>query len=117
MKDSCPINDIKLEKEKNNRYKNYIQINDDEILYYTKDNNLGKLYKSFNYSDFKRNKEDIFDINKLSRKEFHKLSNPTLDFKFFIQFCDIFCFTSIFLSLCFAFFEYVDILKINFFKY
>ena len=116
IKDSCPITDIKLEKEKNNRYRNYIQINKKEILYYTTYVNLGKLYKSFNYSDFKRNKEDIFDINKLSRKEFHKLSNPILDFKFFIQFCDIFCFTSIFLSLCFAFFESVDILKINFFK-
>ena len=60
----CPITDIKLEEEKKseNEYKNYsyIQISDNEYLYYTNDNKLGKLYKSFNYSEFKENKEDVF---------------------------------------------------------
>ena len=112
-KDSCPITDIKLEKEKNNEYQNYIKINENEILFYTTENKLGKLYKTFNFSDFKNNKKDIFDINKLSRKEFHKLSNPILDFKLFIHFYDIFCFTSIILSLCFTFFESVDIFKLK----
>ena len=55
--ESCPITDIKFEKTKSNEYHNYIQISDNEYLYYTRENKLGKLYKSFNYSEFKKNKE------------------------------------------------------------
>ena len=43
--ESCPITDIKLQNEKNNLYENYIEINNNEYLYYTKHNKTGKLYK------------------------------------------------------------------------
>ena len=59
-KESCPITDIKVEKTKSDIYKNYIQLNDNEYIYYTNENKLGKLYKSFNLSNFKGNKEDVF---------------------------------------------------------
>ena len=67
--ESCPITDIKLEKTKKDEYQNFIKINDEEYLYYTKENKLGKLYKSFNYFEFKENKVDIFTIDKIIRKE------------------------------------------------
>ena len=51
----CPITDIIFEKNRNKIYQNYIQIYDDEYLYYTNENKLGKLYKSFNYYKFKEN--------------------------------------------------------------
>ena len=75
----------KLENVKNNEYQNYIKIRDDEYLYYTKENKLGKLYKSFNLSDFEENKEDIINIDEIIRKEYNKLSNPFIDFKFYIN--------------------------------
>ena len=52
----CPITDIKFETEMNNIYQKYIQISDDEYFYYTNKNKLGKLYRSFNYTEFERNK-------------------------------------------------------------
>ena len=66
---------MKLIKKKNQK------INEDEILFYTTEKKLGKLYQTFIFSDFKNNKKYIFDINKISKNEFHKLSNPILDFK------------------------------------
>ena len=72
--ENCPITDIKLEEEKKSgeEYKNYsyIEISDNEYLYYTNDNKLGKLYKSFNYSNFKENKEDAITIEEIVRKDF-----------------------------------------------
>ena len=111
--ESCPITDIKLENVKNNEYQNYIKIRDDEYLYYTKENKLGKLYKSFNLSDFEENKEDIINIDEIIRKEYNKLSNPFIDFKFYIKFCDIICITLIIISLCYSFWEFIDKLFFN----
>ena len=51
--EACPITDIIFEKNMNDVYQNYIQIDDSEYLYYTNENKLGKLYKSFNYYKFK----------------------------------------------------------------
>ena len=53
-----------------------------------------KLYKLFNYSEFEKNNEDSLsnqEINKIARKEFNKISNPILDFKYFIKFFDVYC--------------------------
>ena len=111
--ETCPITDIELEKMKNNEYQNYIKIRDDEYLYFTKENKLGKIYKSFNLSDFEENKEDIINIDEIIRKEYNKLSNPFIDFKFYIKFCDIICITLIFISLWYSFFELIDKYECN----
>ena len=114
---SCPITDIKLSNKNNSEYQNYIKINDNEYLYYTKENKLGKLYKSFNYNDFKNNKEDTIPIDKIIRVQFHKLSNPFHSFKLFYIFFDSFIETFIVISLLFTiFFENSDNLKCNIMK-
>ena len=71
-------------------------------------NKFGKLYKSFNYSDFEKNNEDSLsnqEINKIARKEFNKISNPILDFKYFIKFFDVYCIIIIIISLFIFFYE------------
>ena len=113
---SCPITDIKLEKEKNEKYPNYIKINDNEYLYYTNDNKLGKLYKSFNYKEFKEGIEDSFNISNIARKENNKISNPIIDLKNYIKFCDLVCLISILVSLYYSIMEFFDKLKVNQFK-
>ena len=113
--ESCPITDIKLGNKNDKIYKDYIQINENEYIFYTNENQLGKLYKSFNYSDFKENKEDSFSIDEIKRKENNKLANPIYDFKSYIKFCDVFCFLLILLSLWCTIFETLedyDIFKI-----
>ena len=112
----CPITDIKFETEMNNIYQKYIQISDDEYFYYTNKNKLGKLYRSFNYTEFEGNKEDTLtndEINKIARKEFNKISNPILDFKYFIKFFDVICILLIITSLCLLLFEYDNDRKIG----
>ena len=104
----CPITDIKIEKEYTNDYSNYFYKNNSEYIYYTNENKLGKLYKSFNYSE-----EDIFDINKFAKKEFHKLSNPIFDLKIYMQLCDAICFSLIIASLLYSFFDFFDKLNCN----
>ena len=42
----------------NQIYYDYIQKSSNEFFYYTNKNKFGKLYKSFNYSDFEKNNED-----------------------------------------------------------
>jgi len=115
----CPITDIKLEEEPNDKYSNYnqIQISDNEFLYFTNDNKLGKLYKSFKYLDFKNNIEDSFDINIISRKENNKLSNPIIKLKNYINICDLFILICIFVSLYYSFMEYYSNFKYNQFEY
>ena len=113
--ESCPITDIKLGNKNDKIYKDYIQINENEYIFYTNENQLGKLYKSFSYYDFKKNKEDSFSIDEIKRKENNKLSNPIFDFKSYIKFCDVLCFLLIFLSLWCTIFETLedyDIFKI-----
>ena len=112
--ESCPITDIKFERKMKNEYHNYIKINNKEYLYYSKENKLGKLYKSFIYSDFKEKKEDTFIFDeKLIRKEYHKLSNPLLEFKYYIQFFDVICSLLIFIIFCLSFFEPLNNMKFN----
>ena len=90
--ETCPINDIKLGNKNDKIYDDYIQINDNEYIYYTKENNLPKLYKQFKYSDFKSNEDyNAFSLDTIIRTEFNKLSNPIYDFKSYIQFCDVVC--------------------------
>ena len=116
---SCPITDIKIENKNTSEYKNFIKINDNEYLFYTKENKLGKLYKSksFNYNDFKKNKVDILSIDKIIRREFHKLSNPFHTFKKFTFFFDSFNLSLSFISLFFTmFFEDSEDLKCNIMK-
>ena len=110
----CPITDIKFDNKSSNIYNDYIQKNDNEYFYYTNQNKLGKLYKSFNYSEFEQRKKDSFtndELNKIARKEFDKISNPILDFKYFIKFFDVICIFLIITSLFFSLFEYADDLK------
>ena len=110
------LTDIIFEEKPSNIYQNFIDINNNEYLYYTNQNKLGKLYKSFNYVDFKEKKEDVLsheEIDKIARKEFNKISNPILDFKYFIQFFDTICPMLIITSLCFSFFEHADDLKLG----
>jgi len=112
----CPITDIKFETEMNNIYKDYIQISDDEYFYYTNQNKLGKLYRSFNYTEFEGNREDSLtndEINKIARKEFNKISNPILDFKYFIKFFDIISIILIITSFCLSIFEDEDDRKLG----
>ena len=97
--ESCPITDIYLGNKNDNKYQNYIKITENEYIYYSKENKIGKLYESFNYTEFKENKENSHSIDTLVRKEFNKLSNPIYDFKFYIKFCDTFCFILIIISL------------------
>ena len=114
--ETCPITDIKFENKQSNIYQNYIDMSYNEYLYYTNQNKIGKLYKSFNYTDFKNNKENALtheDIDKIARKEFNKISNPILDLKYFIQFFDSICPMLIITSLCFSFFEHADDLKLG----
>ena len=114
--EACPITDIKFDNKFSKIYQDSIQISHNEYLYYTNQNKLGKLYKSFYYSKFERIKEDVFtneDINKIARKEFNKISNPILNFKYFINFFDVICPMLIITSLCFSFFEPVDDLKLG----
>ena len=92
--ETCPITDIRLYNETKQNYNDYLQISNNEYFYYTNQNKLGKLYKSFNYTEFEENKEDSFsndEINKLARKELNKMYNPILDFKYFIKFFDVVC--------------------------
>ena len=114
--ETCPITDIKFDNKFSKIYQDSIQISDNEYFYYTNQNKLGKLYKSFYYSEFEGIKEDVFtyeDINKIARKEFNKISNPILNFKYFINFFDVICPMLIITSLCFSLFEYVDDLKLG----
>ena len=113
---SCPITDIKIEKEKNEKEQNYIKINDNEYLYFSNDNKSGKLYKSFNYLEFKEGKEDSYDISNIARKENHKISNPIIDLKNYIKFCDIICLVSILVSLYYTIMELFNNLKVDQFK-
>ena len=62
----CPITDIKFYNKSSNIYNDYIQKNDNEYFYYTNQNKLGKLYKSFNYSEFEQGKEDSFTNDELN---------------------------------------------------
>ena len=110
---SCPITDIKMENKNSSEYKNYIKIND-EYLFYTNENKLGKLYKPFKYDDFKNNKENILSIDKIIRREFHKLSNPFHTFKKFTIFSDSFNISLSFIALFFVIlFEDSEDLKCN----
>ena len=111
--EACPITDIIFEKNMNDVYQNYIQIDDSEYLYYTNENKLGKLYKSFNYSEFKENKKDIFVFDEILRKEYNKISNPIIDFKYFITFYDIICLTLIIISLFYSFSSFCNKLNCN----
>ena len=96
---SCPINDIQLGDKSDKIYNDYIQINENEYIYYTKDNNLAKIYKQFKYSEFKSHADyNAFSLDTIIRKEFNKLSNPIYDFKFYIKFCDVLCFLLILFS-------------------
>ena len=92
--ETYPITDIRLYNETKKNYNDYLQISNNAYFYYTNQNKLGKLYKSFNYTEFEENKEDSFsndEINKLARKELNKMYNPILDFKYFIKFFDVVC--------------------------
>ena len=110
--ESCPINDIKLGNKNEKIYDRYIPINENEYIYYTKENNFGKLYKPFNYSDFKLNTNyNSFSLDGIIRKEFNKLSNPIYDFKSYIKFCDVLCFLVILFSFFQTIFESLDIQK------
>ena len=57
--ESCPITDIYLGNKNDNKYQNYIKITENEYIYYSKENKIGKLYESFNYTEFKENKEIV----------------------------------------------------------
>ena len=115
--ESCPITDIKLEKTKSNEYQNYIQISDKEYLYFTRENKLGRLYKSFDYSDFREKKENTYVIDKVGvRKELNKLNNPVLEFKYHIQFYDVLCSLLIFISIYYSYFESNNELKFDWFR-
>ena len=114
---SCPITDIKLSNKNISEYQHFIKINDNEYLHFTKENKLGKLYKSFNYNDFKNNIEDTIPIDKIIRKEFHKLSNPYHSFNKFTYFFDSFNESFIIITLLVTiFFENSDNLKCNVMK-
>ena len=114
--ESCPITDIKLGNKNDKIYNQSIQINENEYIYYTNENKLGKLYKSFNYSELKENIEDAFTLEKISRKESNKLSNPIYDFKSYIKFCDILCFLLITISFFYTFLESLDIYYCDFIR-
>ena len=47
----------------------------------------------------------FFSIDKIVRKEYNKLTNPIIDFKFFIQFYDIICSLLISMSFVYSLFE------------
>ena len=105
---SCPLTDIIYDNKSSNIYYDYIQKSSNEFFYYTNKNKFGKLYKSFNYSDFEKNNEDSLsnqEINKITKKEFNKISNPILDFKYFIKFFDVYCLIIISISLFISFYE------------
>ena len=109
--ETCPITDIIFDNKLTNVYNDYIRKSNNEYFYYTNQNKLGKLFKSFNYSDFEEKKEVSFtndEINKIVRKEFNKISNPLIDFKYFIKFFDVICVILLFNSLSFSFFESLD---------
>ena len=109
--EACPITDIKFDNKFSKIYQDSIQISDNEYCYYTNKNKLGKLYKSLYYSEFEGIKENAFtyeDINKIARKEFNKISNPILNFKYYINFFDVICPMLIITSLCISLFEHVD---------
>ena len=118
--EACQITDIKFLNKSNDMHNDInqecIKFSDEEYFYFTNMNKLGKLYKSFNYSEFEKNKEDALtneEINKMYRKEFNKISNPIFDFKYYIQFFDNICPILILTSLFFSFFEYADDTKIG----
>jgi len=109
--EACPITDIIFDNKSSNIYNDYIQKGNNEYFYYTNQNKLGKLYKSFNYSEFEENVEYYFsndEINKIVKKELNKISNPILDFKYFIKFFDVICPIIIISSLFFSFFEDIN---------
>ena len=72
--------------------------------------------KSFDYSDFKNNIEDSFDISKIARKEKNKISNPIIDLKNYIKYCVILIFVIILSSIYYTFMEFFGSLKIDQFK-
>ena len=113
--ESCPITDIILGDSNNRIYQNYISINTNEYIYYTK-NKLGKLYRTFNYTSLKENKEDFYPLDKTIRKENYKLSNPIYNFKLYIKFCDVFCLLLIIYSFWCTFFESLNYQECDLFK-
>ena len=113
----CPITDIKLGNKNDKIYNHYIEINENEYIYYTKENNLGKLYKPFNYFDFKSNADyNAFSLDTIIKKEFNKLSNPIYDFKSYIKFCDVLCFLLILFSFLYTCFESPNVQKCDLFR-
>jgi len=109
----CPITEVVFEKTKSNKYQNCIQISDNKYIYYTNENKLGKLYKKFKYTEFEENKNYSYSLDEIVRKEYNKLSNPIIDFKYYIKFYDIICPTLIVMSLLYSFFEFYNKLNCN----
>ena len=117
--EACPITDIIFDNKSSNIYNDYVQKGNNEYFYYTNQNKLGKLYKSFNYLKFEENIEYSYttdEMNKIVRKEFNKISNPILDFKHLIKFFDVVCTIIIIDSLIFSIFEDIEDRKFGFFR-
>ena len=114
----CPVTDITFIEEQNDNciVYNKVQVGYDEHFYYTNDNKSGKLYKSFDYYDFKKNIEDSFDVSKIARKEKNKISNPVIDLKNYIKYCDVILLLSVFASIYYTFMESYYTLKYDQFK-
>ena len=103
--ESCPITDIIIGDKNDRLYNEYIPLDNNKNIYYTKENKLGKLYDNIYLNDLKENNLDYFSIEKIIRKEKNKLSNPVYNFKVYIKFCDIFCYLLIIYSFWVTLFE------------
>ena len=116
----CPITDIIVENSNSN---NHLEYSYAEIynnyIYYKRDINNGKLYKSFHKSqdsfvfDYEYTYEDI---EKIKRLEENKLKNPYKHFKNYYIPCDVICLILYIFSLIYYFMESKDDKKWNYFK-
>ena len=111
--DIGPIIDIQLGNKDDNIYNNFIKINENKYIYYSKESVIGKLYKFF---DYKNNAQNYIHFDIIIRNEYNKLYNPIYDFKFYIKFSDIFCFLLVNLSLFYTCLEYEDYSECDFIK-
>ena len=92
----CPITDIIIENEKNEKYKNYteIKINDNKYLYYTRNKKDGKLYKYTHDIVYENDLNFVsdFDFNKAYKIKIvdkDKSNNLFTNFKNIINYVDL----------------------------
>ena len=114
----CPITDIIIEDKRSN-HENYneIKIDNNKYIYFTNIKKDGRLYNGeYDVSLAFKSSFDYQSAKKLKKIEEDKLSNPLLEFKYFINYSDYVCLTLLIFYLIQSRAEKCQNRKFNYFK-